>query len=67
MGEEGISKSARHGNANRLTYKEAGVDIEAGHQLVKALKPLAAATNRPGVISNLGGFAALFDPKAAGF
>ena len=71
MGEEGISKSARQGKATGptrgLTYKDAGVDIEAGNQLVKALKPLAAATNRPGVISDLGGFGALFDPRAAGF
>lgn len=50
-----------------LTYKAAGVDIEAGDALVERIKPLAAATRRPGVMQNLGGFAAAFDLKAAGF
>ncbi len=50
-----------------LTYKSAGVDIEAGDRLVSAIGPLAKATNRPGVMGGLGGFGALFDLKAAGF
>jgi phosphoribosylformylglycinamidine cyclo-ligase len=50
-----------------LTYRSAGVDIEAGDALVQAIKPLAHATNRSGVLGGLGGFGALFDPKAAGF
>ena len=49
------------------TYKQAGVDIAAGDALVDRIKPLAAATNRPGVLGGLGGFGALFDLKAAGF
>ncbi len=49
------------------TYKDAGVDIEAGDALVDRIKPLAAATNRAGVMGGLGGFGALFDLKAAGF
>src|SRR5271165_6868993 len=49
------------------TYKQAGVDIEAGDALVDRIKPLATATNRPGVLGGLGGFGALFDLKAAGF
>jgi len=52
---------------NALTYKEAGVDIDAGDALVEAIKPAAAATGRPGVASGLGGFGALFDLKAAGY
>src|SRR4051794_35632972 len=52
---------------NGLTYRAAGVDIEAGDALVEAIKPLARATSRPGVIGGLGGFGALFDLKAAGF
>ncbi len=52
---------------NALTYKDAGVDIDAGDALVEAIKPAAAATNRPGVASGLGGFGALFDLKAAGY
>ncbi len=49
------------------SYKDAGVDIEAGDALVEAIKPAARATNRPGVMGGLGGFGALFDPRAAGF
>jgi phosphoribosylformylglycinamidine cyclo-ligase len=54
-------------NPQSLTYRDAGVDIEAGDALVEAIKPLARATNRSGVMGGLGGFGALFDPKAAGF
>jgi phosphoribosylformylglycinamidine cyclo-ligase len=50
-----------------MTYRAAGVDIDAGDALVDRIKPLAAATRRPGVIGGLGGFGALFDLKAAGF
>jgi phosphoribosylformylglycinamidine cyclo-ligase len=50
-----------------MTYRAAGVDIEAGDALVDRIKPLAAATRRTGVIGGLGGFGALFDLKAAGF
>ncbi|GLQ07035.1 phosphoribosylformylglycinamidine cyclo-ligase [Sneathiella chinensis] len=49
------------------SYKDAGVDIEAGNDLVNAIKPLAAMTRRPGADADLGGFGAIFDPKAAGF
>ncbi len=43
-----------------LTYRDAGVDIDAGDDLVEAIKPIAAATNRPGVLAGVGGFGALF-------
>ncbi len=49
------------------TYKDAGVDIEAGDALVDRIKPFAKTTNRAGVMGGLGGFGALFDLKAAGF
>jgi phosphoribosylformylglycinamidine cyclo-ligase len=49
------------------SYKDAGVDIEAGDALVDRIKPFAKATNRAGVMGGLGGFGALFDLKAAGF
>ncbi|NYS23549.1 phosphoribosylformylglycinamidine cyclo-ligase [Rhodobacteraceae bacterium 2376] len=52
---------------NGLSYAQAGVDIDAGNALVEAIKPAAKATVRPGVMSGLGGFGALFDLKAAGF
>jgi len=49
------------------TYREAGVDIDAGNALVEAIKPLAATTRRPGAEAEIGGFGGLFDLKAAGF
>ncbi|TNF19982.1 MAG: phosphoribosylformylglycinamidine cyclo-ligase [Rhodobacteraceae bacterium] len=52
---------------NGLSYAEAGVDIDAGNALVERIKPAAKRTARPGVMSGLGGFGALFDLKAAGF
>lgn len=52
---------------NGLTYAEAGVDIDAGNALVDRIKPAAARTARPGTMSGLGGFGALFDLKAAGY
>ncbi len=59
--------SSDAGASTPLTYKSAGVDIEAGDSLVAAIGPLAKATRRPGVMGALGGFGALFDLKAAGF
>jgi len=43
-----------------LTYRDAGVDIDAGDALVDRIKPLAARTMRPGVLAGIGGFGALF-------
>ncbi|HPF77671.1 MAG TPA: phosphoribosylformylglycinamidine cyclo-ligase [Alphaproteobacteria bacterium] len=48
-------------------YKDAGVDIDAGAELVERIKPAVKATARSGMMSNIGGFGALFDPKAAGY
>ncbi len=50
-----------------LTYKAAGVDIDAGDALVEQITPAAKATARPGTDASLGGFGGLFDLKAAGF
>ena len=44
-----------------LSYRDAGVDIDAGEALVEAIKPYAARTKRPGVLGGLGGFGALFE------
>jgi phosphoribosylformylglycinamidine cyclo-ligase len=52
---------------NGLTYQDAGVDIDAGNALVKAIKPLARLTAREGADADLGGFGGLFDLKAAGY
>lgn len=48
-------------------YKKAGVDIDAGNELVRRIKPLAKATSRLGSVDDLGGFGALFDIKKAGY
>jgi phosphoribosylformylglycinamidine cyclo-ligase len=50
-----------------LTYADAGVSIDAGNVLVKAIGPLARSTARPGADAELGGFGGLFDLKAAGY
>src|ERR671927_529006 len=49
------------------TYTKAGVSIDAGNALVKAIAPLAKATARPGADASLGGFGGFFDLKAAGY
>ena len=47
-----------------LSYRDAGVDIEAGDALVEAIKPFAKKTLRDGVLGGIGGFGALFEvPK----
>ena len=47
-----------------LSYRDAGVDIDAGDQLVENIKPIARRTLRDGVLAGIGGFGALFEvPK----
>ncbi len=43
-----------------LTYKDAGVDIDAGNELVERIKPIVAKTRRPEVLAGLGGFGGMF-------
>jgi phosphoribosylformylglycinamidine cyclo-ligase len=50
-----------------LTYRDAGVDIDAGNALVKVIGQLAAKTARAGLLGGIGGFGGLFDLKACGF
>ncbi len=49
------------------TYAKAGVSIETGNALIRAIAPLAKATRRAGADADLGGFGGFFDLKAAGF
>jgi phosphoribosylformylglycinamidine cyclo-ligase len=50
--------------AASLSYRDAGVDIDAGDALVERIKPLAKKTMREGVLAGIGGFGALFEvPK----
>ena len=44
-----------------LSYRDAGVDIDAGDQLVENIKPFAKRTMRPEVLGDLGGFGALVE------
>jgi len=48
-------------NQESLSYKSAGVDIAAGNSLVERIKPIAARTKIPGVMSGLGGFGSMFE------
>ena len=50
-----------------ISYRDSGVDIDAGNALVEAIKPLVRATRRTGADADLGGFGGLFDLKAAGY
>lgn len=47
-------------NHNSITYRDAGVDIEAGDALVEQIKPFAKRTMRPEVLGGIGGFGSLF-------
>jgi phosphoribosylformylglycinamidine cyclo-ligase len=62
-----LHRIEREGTINSRTYKDAGVDIEAGDALIEAIKPLAGRTARRGTRASLGGFGALFDLAEAGY
>lgn len=54
-------------NTPSYTYEQAGVSIDAGNRLVKAIGPLVKATARPGADADIGGFGGFFDLRAAGY
>jgi len=60
-----VSVQDKSGSANNraesLSYRDSGVDIDAGNQLIEKIKPAVAKTRRPGVLAGLGGFGALFE------
>jgi len=58
---------AKQNSDEPYTYAKAGVSIDAGNALVRAIAPLAKATRRAGADADLGGFGGFFDLKAAGF
>ena len=68
--EQRVAKGQTGGQAGAQPggrYAEAGVDIEAGNELVRRIDGLTRATARPGASGALGGFGALFDLKEAGY
>lgn len=56
-----MTKSVDNSTTSSLSYRDAGVDIEAGNALVDRIKPLAKKTRRPGVMAGLGGFGSMFE------
>jgi phosphoribosylformylglycinamidine cyclo-ligase len=58
---------SKHNQPAPYTYAQAGVSIETGNALVRAIAPLAKATRRAGADADLGGFGGFFDLRAAGF
>ncbi len=53
-------------NTGGMSYRQAGVDIDAGNRLVDLIKPFVRATRRPGADAEIGGFGGVFDLKALG-
>jgi len=62
-----LYRGEREDTISARTYKDAGVDIDAGNALVEAIKPLTRATRRPGADGEIGGFGGAFDLRAAGY
>ncbi|MEJ2403791.1 MAG: phosphoribosylformylglycinamidine cyclo-ligase [Candidatus Thiodiazotropha sp.] len=56
-----MAQESKPSNPASLSYRDAGVDIDAGNALVERIKPIVKKTFRPGVLTGLGGFGALFE------
>jgi phosphoribosylformylglycinamidine cyclo-ligase len=56
-----VDHASSPGNHRPLSYQDAGVDIDAGNEFVERIKPIVKQTFRPGVLTGLGGFGALFE------
>ncbi len=56
-----MTANSDHSTENSLSYRDAGVDIDAGNRLIERIKPHAASTRRPGVMDSLAGFGAMFE------
>ena len=54
-------KDNKSSKTTPLSYRDAGVDIDVGNQLIERIKPISKATRRPGVLDSIGGFGALFE------
>ena len=59
-----MNSNNANSNNQSISYRDAGVDIEAGDALVEQIKPFAKRTMRPEVLGGIGGFGSLFEmPK----
>lgn len=59
-----MNKDDTRKDSQSITYRDAGVDIEAGDALVEKIKPFAKKTMRAEVLGGIGGFGSLFEvPK----
>src|SRR4249920_638405 len=59
-----LSPMPRNASGPPLSYRDAGVDIDAGDSLIEKIKPFARGTLRPEVLAGIGGFGALVElPK----
>ncbi|KAI8868403.1 phosphoribosylamine--glycine ligase [Ramicandelaber brevisporus] len=67
IGHRALNRAAASGSDKKLTYADAGVDIDAGNELVREIKSVVRATRRVGADSEIGGFGAVFDMKAIGY
>ena len=56
-----MAQQSKPSNPASLSYRDAGVDIDAGNELIERIKPMVKQTFRPGVLTGLGGFGALFE------
>ncbi|MCU7920228.1 MAG: phosphoribosylformylglycinamidine cyclo-ligase [Candidatus Thiodiazotropha sp. (ex Epidulcina cf. delphinae)] len=56
-----VEQESKPSHSASLSYRDAGVDIDAGNALVERIKPIVKKTFRPGVLAGLGGFGALFE------
>jgi len=59
--ESDVSGQHSTSSGSPISYRDAGVDIDAGNSLIERIKPVVAKTRRAGVVSGLGGFGALFE------
>jgi phosphoribosylformylglycinamidine cyclo-ligase len=59
--ESDVSGQHSTSSGSPISYRDAGVDIDAGNSLIERIKPIVAKTRRAGVVSGLGGFGALFE------
>ena len=61
MCENPMSDKTQKIHSGTLSYRDSGVDVDAGDRLVEQIRPLAEKTWRPGCLGSIGGFGGLFE------